>query len=460
MIIRKRTNLNEITYAQKAYQQICMNLLLPLGDRLSRQCVMQHYAFFQKAQWWSREQLASYQNELLRHTIRTAYNETLFYKKLLDKYGIKPSDISTVGDLNRLPVVTKDMLRQAYPRECTRKTNWPYREYHTSGSTGKCFTVRVDNYSMSIARALMLLRTNFSGWNIGDRCLQTGMTINRDIIKKLKDVFLRISYVSAFNLSDPVIDRYLEIINDNQCHFVMGYAASLYLIAKRASEVGFNYQLRGVVSWGDNMFTHYRNLIEKQFKCKVTDSYGCGEGIQVGAQCGCSAGSYHLFMPHVVVEFTHNGQTVPSGELGDILLTRLDPGAMPLIRYSVGDVGRGNSREECACGRGLEMMKSIDGRAADIILTPNGNRLIVHFFTGIFEYAKTIDTFQVVQETLDEIIIRIVTRQNFHISHWEPIEKEIKKKGGYDLNIKMEIVRNIPLEKSNKRRFVISRINK
>jgi phenylacetate-CoA ligase len=304
----------------------------------------------------------------------------------------------------------------------------------------------------------MLLRANFSGWEVGESLLQTGMSPQRGMVRALKDRVLRTTYVPAFNLSDRSIDELLEIIERKRIYYVMGYAASLYLIAGRAKDVGFNRTLKGVVSWGDMMFTHYRRRIEAQFGCRVTDTYGCGEGIQVAAQCGHAEGSYHIFTPHVAVEFVREGAPVAPGEPGDVLLTRLDAGATPLIRYQVGDVGRSDPRDTCACGRGLPLMKGIDGRATDIVVTPRGNRLIVHFFTGIMEYARHIDSFQVVQEQVDRITIKVVPKGQFDREEWARLECELREKGDPDLQIDLEVVDEIPLEGSNKRRFVVSKV--
>ena len=67
------------------------------------------------------------------------------------------------------------------------------------------------------------------------------------------------------------------------------------------------------------MYSHYRKSIQDQFKCRVTDTYGCGEGIQVSAQCGSSDGGYHVFMPHVIVEYVDNMGHIQADEgIGDI----------------------------------------------------------------------------------------------------------------------------------------------
>ena len=436
---------------------IYQHLLLPIADVASGQSVMSHYRAFAEAQWWDRARLVDLQNRRLQETLRAAYRETRFYGDLYEGADIDLRDIQAVSDLPKLPIVTKDLLREASIDSFNRKPKGRVHALHTSGSTGKPLKVVVDEETMSISRALMMLRATFSGWRPGESYLQTGVSPKRGLVKAVKDWLLRVTYVSAFDLSDRALDRCLDIIERQSHRYVMGYAASLYMLASRAREVGFNWQLRGAVSWGDNLFPHYRSTIEQQFRCRVTDTYGCGEGIQVSAQC--EHGAYHIFMPHVVVEYVRDGQPVAPGELGEVLLTRLNPGVMPLIRYSIGDVARGDTSTSCPCGRGLATMRSIEGRSTDIVVTPCGNRLIVHFFTGIFEYAKSISTFQVLQSERDSITVKVVPRGQFDSQEWAGICDEIREKGGGDLKINLELVDEIPLTASNKRRFVISTVH-
>ena len=443
------------------YSSICKNILLPVADIASRNSTMKFYDFFSKSQWWDLKRLKDYQASLLRETIRIAYEEVPLYRELYDNSNVDMRDVTTANDLPQLPIVTKDILRASYPSKCTRESGLPWREYCTSGSSGKPFAVRVDNLSMSRARALMLLRAEYSGWNIGDPFLQTGMTLDRGLVKKAKDILMRVEYVSAFNLSDGILDNYLRLIEEKKLDYVMGYAGSLFCLAERAEQVGFNRRMKGFVSWGDNLYCHYREKIEEVFHCRVTDTYGCGEGIQIAAQCGMNNGVYHIFMPHVAIEIVDDdGFPVKPGEMGNILLTRLDAGAMPLIRYKIGDIGRKGTDDSCPCGRGLEMLSKIEGRDTDIITTPNGNRLIVHFFTGIFEYYQSIDTFKVTQEKPGEIIVELVINADFKEEHWAALKNEILEKGDPDLRIHLKLVNEIPLEKSNKRRFVISKLHK
>jgi len=418
---------------------------------------MASYRFFRESQWWPLDRLQEYQRDRLRETLWTAYTQVPLYRDRFDQHGIQIEEISKLCDLVQIPAITKDDLRAAYPDRCVRKTNYPAREFFTSGSSGRPFAVMVDSRSMSDARALMLLRANFSGWRIGEPILQTGMSLDRGVVKRTKDMLLGVQYASAFNLSDQALDHCLSLIEARRLQYVMGYPGSIFFLAKRARQLGFNNRLSGIVCWGDNLYRHYRDEMEAAFGCRVTDTYGCGEGIQVAAQC--EEGAYHIFMPHVIVEVVDDtGVPVGPGTPGTILLTRLDPGAMPLIRYQVGDVGRKGEEFSCPCGRGWATLEAIEGRDTDVIITPRGNRLIVHFFTGIFEYYPSIDSFKVTQQRPGAIHVEIVPRSEFRSEHWEKIKMEIMDKGDPDLEIEMSLVNDLPLEASNKRRFVVSKL--
>ncbi len=438
------------------YANVCRKLLLPAGDLLMNQRVMHHLSLYESSQYWPASRLRAECDRRLRDTIATAYAEVPFYRDLYQRCGVTPGDVRSIEDLHLLPIVNKSMLREAFPTGCTRPTKYRWHDYSTSGSTGNPFTVRVDDDTMSRARALMILRTMYAGWSPGDPTLQTGMAVARGSTKMLKDRFMRIHYVSAFDLSDAVLDDYLTLIERHRIRYLTGYAQSLFLLAKRARYVGFNRNLDGAVSWGSNMLQQYRDEIRAAFRCETYDSYGVGEGMQIGAQCGRVDGAYHQFSLHVVCETVTDGKPVPAGELGEIVLTRLDAGAMPLIRYAVGDMGRQATAAGCACGRNLPLLQAIDGRTSDIVRTPSGNRLIVEFFNGIFQYAPTIEHFQILQTELDSIHVRIVPGADFQTGDWDAVQARILEKGDPDLRITVEQVPEIPLEPSHKRRYIKS----
>ena len=441
------------------YTNLLRDYLLPVGDLFFGQRMMQRLKYLEKNQYLTSQQINAKQSLALQKLITVAYNEVPLYRNLMEARGIQPHHIQSAVDLPKIPIITKEMFRSAYPLGVTRKTGQKTYEAKTSGSTGENFVVLEDAYTAGWYRASFMLALEWSGWQIGEPHLQTGMTLTRSWDRRLKDRLLRCHYFSAYNLEDEHLDEILEEIEHHKLKYIWGYPGSLYYLAKQAQKVGWNQPLKAAVTWGDTLFPHYRNLIESVFKTKVYDTYGCAEGIQIAAQC--EFGNYHLHALDVVVEFLDDqAQPVKAGEIGNIVVTRLHPGPMPLIRYAIGDMGVPSNEESCPCGRGFPLMQSIQGRNAEIVTTPSGNRLIVHYFTGIMEHFSEVDSFQVVQTRTDQLIIKILPRSEPSEVLSSRIVSAIKQKGAEDLDILVEYVSEIPLPPTGKHRFVISQIDK
>lgn len=441
------------------YTNLLRDCLLPVGDLFFGQRMMQRLKNLEKNQYLASQQIIAKQSLALQRLITVAYNEVPLYRNLMEERGIQPQRILSAGDLQKLPIMTKGMFRSAYPTGVTRKTGYKTYEAKTSGSTGENFVVLEDAFTAGWYRASFMLALEWSGWQIGEPHLQTGMTLLRSWDRRLKDRLLRCHYYSAYNLEDQYLDVILQEIDRFKLKHLWGYPGSLFYLARRAQEVGWNQPLKAAVTWGDTLFPQYRNLIESVFKTKVYDTYGCAEGIQIAAQC--EFGNYHLHALDAVVEFLDDqGSPVKVGEIGNIVVTRLHPGPMPLIRYAIGDMGVPSNENSCPCGRGFPLMQSIQGRNADIITTPSGNRLIVHYFTGILEHFSEVDSFQVVQTHTDQIIIKILPRTKPNEVLSSRIIAAIKQKGAEDLEILVEYVSEISLPPSGKHRFVISQIDK
>lgn len=440
------------------YTNILRDFLLPVGDLFFGQQMIQRLKYLEKNQHLTTLQIIAKQSLALQKLITVAYNEVPLYRNLMEERGIQPQHILSAGDLQKMPIMTKDMFRSAYPTGVTRVTGQKTYEAKTSGSTGENFVVLEDAFTAGWYRASFMLALEWSGWKIGDPHLQTGMTLTRSWDRRFKDRLLRCHYFSAYNLEDPYLDEILQEIDRFKLKHLWGYPGSLYYLARRAQEVGWNQPLKAAVTWGDTLFPHYRNLIESVFTTRVYDTYGCAEGIQIAAQC--EYGNYHLHALDAVVEFLDNqGQPVKAGELGNVIVTRLHPGPMPLIRYAIGDLGVPSEKTFCPCGRGFPLMQSIQGRNADIITTPSGNRLIVHFFTGVLEHFPEVDSFQVVQTRADQIIVKVIPQSGPNPLLSTRIANALKEKGAEDLEILINYVDEIPLPPTGKHRFVISQID-
>jgi phenylacetate-CoA ligase len=427
--------------------------VLPAADFFTGHGIMRRLAYLQKAQWLNREQTFEQRDRLLRELIMVAYREVPFYRELMQGEGVRPEDIRTAADLKKLPPVTKDMLRAAYPQKTVRATGQKTREARTSGSTGQNFIVREDSETAGRYRAAFFLAASWSGWEFGMPYVQTGMTLNRQGMRGWKDLLFQSHYVSAYDLTDAHLDLCLDYMETRGIRYLWGYPGSLFCLAKRARQRGWNRPLESLLTWGDNLSAGYRREIEASFKARIYDTYGCAEGMQIAAQC--PSGTYHVHNLDVIVEY--EGKSA-AGQPQALLVTRLHPGPMPFVRYRIGDLGIQGAKP-CSCGRGWETVESIAGRDTDIILTPAGNRLIVHFFTGILEHFKEVESFQAVQQDPSQLTLRVVSAEPSE-ELASRIKSALSEKGAADLRIEIEWVREIPLSAAGKRRFVVSEFTK
>lgn len=440
------------------YGLLLRNIVLPAGDALFRHNMIGRLRYLEKAQWWDRERVEKERNQQFKRLVHIAYNEVPFYRNLFDERGLTPNDLQKPEDLKNLPVVTKAMLRAAYPEKIVRLTGQKAYETASSGSTGANFHVREDAETAGRYRAAFLLALKWAGWEIGDPHVQTGITPSRQGVRMLKDVLLRCHYVSAFDMSDRQLDDVLNQLDGKSKRHLWGYPSSLFLVARHARAKGWNRKLDSIVTWGDNLYPNYRREIESTFGVHIIDTYGCGEGIQIAAQCGAGT-DYHIHSLDTIVEFLDDDENpVPAGQQGNVILTRLHPGPMPFLRYAVGDVAVSAGGRMCSCGRGFELLERVEGRDTDIVFTPGGNRLVVHFFTGILEQFPEIRQFKVIQKEPDLLLLQLVLSEDSD-EFRERLLSKMRLRGLTDMRVQIEAVAEIPPTQSGKRRFVVREIS-
>ena len=419
--------------------------------------VQKNLAFLNKSQWWKPEQLEELQNKKLRALIRHAYKNVPYYHRIFKENNLKPDDIKTKDDLEKLPFLTKDIIRKNLSDLLAK--NLPksqFMERHSSGSTGEPLKYYISKKSYSYGWAQTFRCWGWAKYMLGDPYVKISLNPRKNLMKKLQDRLMNCTYIYASDINENTINDFLDKIKKSKVRIIRGYASSMYVLAKYLENIeNPDIELDAIMTTGDNLFPHYRKAIETQFNCKVFDGYG-GESTPIAFECEKHNG-YHLCDETVIVEFLRKDRYASSGELGEIVFTSLDNYAMPFIRYKINDIGV-PSDESCPCGRGLSSIKSIEGRDTDIVVTPDGRFLVVHFFTILFEYIEGVDQFQVIQDTVNKLKIKIVRNNKFRDNDLAYIKNEIEKHTGEDMSIKIKFVESIPQTRSGKRRFVISKV--
>jgi phenylacetate-CoA ligase len=242
---------------------------------------------------------------------------------------------------------------------------------------------------------------------------------------------------------------------------LIGYASSINFIAQVALKNNLKVKFKSVISLGDKLYAHYRKNLESAFQCKVYDTYGSSEGFMIGFQYDLDYLYQYTHQTYLEI-LDDNGNPVPDGVMGNVVVTRLDGFSMPLIRYKLGDLAIKLPKDKYPDKRKLAfpILQQIIGRNTDVLKTPNGNVLNVHFFTGIIEHYQEIEQFRVLQTKINELNIEIIKGEKFTEVVWEKLRKDLSSKLN-DPSVKViyTFVTEIPSSKSGKPEIVKSLIH-
>lgn len=434
--------------AARAYTQLLERAVLPAGDLVLHTEFMRTLRMWRRIQHLPARDLQVLQDTNLNHLLTHATSRVPYYRSL----GVQPA-----GDphewLRRFPILTKKELRSEGHRLCATGVE-NLVECASSGSSGIQSTIWMTPAEMSRSQAIQTLWWEWAGYRLGNRLLQTGMTPDRGKVKAIKDLLLRTTYVTAFGLTDQEMVAVLERGRRRPWDHFGGYASSLDAFARAAAAHGVNdIAFESVISWGDKMFDHYRGRIESQFTTTVHDTYGTTEGFCVAAQCRSS--EYYVMTPHVVLELLDDcWEPVKPGSIGRVVVTRLDATAMPLIRYYLGDLAMAPAEPIEREGRpALPQLERIIGRDTDTIRTKGGRVLTVHTFTGVFEFASSIEQFSIVPED-DGLLVEYIPAEGFESQVIEEVGNRLNAVVGEVIPMRWSAVDHIPDTPSGKPQII------
>ena len=409
--------------------------------------------------WRKTEDLLKIQEKKLRAIVKHAYENVEFYHRQFDALGLKPSDIKTVKDLKKLPIITKQEIRNAYPDKVIAKgfDVQNLKKYTTSGSTGMPLTVALDKDAEDFRAALF--GRPFFECGLGTRKKMVIIGDNRhfpnDLTWYQKIGFLRRLYLSA-TIS---VENHISQLVRYQPHALYSYSSYIILLANAFKNLGLREINPDIIfSTAEVLTTEARKYINSVFNTQIFDLYGCVETERLAWECKEHRG-YHMDIDSTLIEFVKDGEAVAPGESGQLILTCLYNYAMPLIRYSIGDLGTPTD-EKCPCGRGLPLMTNIVGRIDDMIYGSKDRIVVPENFANIMRNIPGIKEYRIIQENKNLIIVKFVKGQNFSERTIHRIIQDITEVVGRDLEVKPIVVNEIEKDQSGKIRSVISKVNK
>jgi len=399
------------------------------------------------------------QQKKLRAMIKHAYENVPFYHMKFNQAGIRPDDVKSIEDLAKVPVTTKAEIQASSLKDiaarsfdvskCLKRT--------TSGSTGIPLTVFLDRQALEVEMAL-LGRTYFEdGLRLSDKMVRIADPEDFPNRQHLYERFgiLPTKYISIFDNTK----RQVSIIEKYRPDVLRGYVSCVEVLADFCRENGKNINLRLVFTGAELLDKNARQLISSVFRADLFDLYVSVEFGLMGWECHEHSG-YHVNVESVLFEFARNGEVVSHGEKGEIICTGLVNKALPLIRYKMGDIGV-LSDDQCQCGIALPLIKIIEGRVGDFLVTTSGKIVPpTIFFPYPFEDVMWIKQFRIIQESRYRIVFEIIVKEgyNIHEDKLAAARARIKQFFGEDMEVIFKIVEKIKADSSGKLRKVISKV--
>lgn len=448
------------------YAPIVRRVIAPLWALKDRNPFLRHYRTVMRTQYDPPDAIRSRQGEALRKLVRHAYQTTRFWKDRFDQAGLRPEMVTSLRDIQIIPLLTKQDLR-VHGRELLSNRYPPgsLMRKATSGSTGVPIEVWVHETRQHWIQACVRRADEWSGWRLGERI--GAVWGNPEYLKHgwrgyVRNALVdRTCYLDTLKMNAETMRRFLTAMCRRPPSLLFGHAHSLYIFAKFAEAESKNvFRPRAIISTAMVLHQWERRFVERVFRCPVTDRYGCEEVGLIACQCENHMG-LHVNADCVYVELLRpDGTPAVVGEPGMIVVTDLVNRAMPILRYVVGDMAVWDERP-CPCGRGLPVLKRIEGRVADYVITPRGELISGISLTENFAVlVPGIAQLQIVQKKPDYFLFRIVKAEDFGPASLAKIQALVAERFGEGVSWQCEFVQRIPPEPSGKYRFCISEIPK
>jgi phenylacetate-CoA ligase len=431
---------------------------------VKRRKMLAYREFLENSQWWPYEKLQAFQWEELAKLLKHAYENVPYWRGQFDRLGLKPSDIKTYEDFCRIPVTDKKSIRENYEEMRAVNYNGKTWKKSTGGSTGEPlhFEYTPESYDWRVAAS----KRGYSWAGCEDGVKQAyiwGIAIGKvSPFKKLKEclhhLLLRQKYFNCFEFSEKEMAHAIVSLNRYKPEIIVGYTNPLYSFAKYIKNHGkISFKPKAVISAAEALHDFQRKEISSVFGCGVFNTYGSREFMLIASECEKHKG-LHINMENLLIEVLgDDGKPVKSGETGEVVITDLHNYGMPFIRYKIGDLAV-FSGEPCLCGRGLPMLRDVVGRSLDMIKVSNGNNIPGEFFPHLMKDFHEVKQFQVIQDKINSLVVKIVKAENFDESRLALMKDEIFKVVGREVNVSIVFVDEIPLTATGKRRVTISEL--
>ena len=444
------------------YRWVAWNVLFPLHEWAKGHDTFRFLREMERADGLSALELEDLRRQKLRELIDYSHAHVPYVRMRMQEAGVDPSQIREPGDLARLPLMRKADVRRNREQlrsDIARKL----ASFTTGGSTGEPLIFDLSKRRVASRVACRLRTSHWWGVTIGDPELAIWGSIvevkRQDWIRQLRDFFLATRLLSAFELNEPTISRYLDILERGGCRQIFSYPSAIYLVCLQARKEGRNLRQLGVkvvFVTGEVLFPYQRELISETLNCPVANQYGGRDSALIAHEC--PQGGMHVLADAVILELVDpSGKPVRPGEPGEIVITDLYSHEAPFIRYATGDIAVMSSRR-CPCGRALPMLERVEGRSNDSIVAPDGRIINSLAFIYALREIEGIERFRICQKAVDSFHVQLVPNENLPDDTEELLRQKWSRLLRAPLHVTFEYLPELSWERSGKFRHIVSEL--
>lgn len=422
--------------------------------------------FLEDSQYWPREKLLALQLQRMKGLLCHAYAHVPYYRARMDEAGFAPDRFTDLGDLARLPLLSKEDIRKNLADLLA--DNIPLADRHaseTGGTTGVKMRFFRDNACLAPKEAARYRFERWTGWDFGEP-MGLVWTAQQDYVghwtwkAKIKNsLFERQAVLPAAILDSETIAGYISLLRRKKPTMIRAFSSPLCEVASHILKAGLSgFSLKGIVTTGEPLYPHQRETIEKAFNCEIFDSYRCREVGPIAQECEAHAGM-HINAEALYVEIIPTTDMPHDKGLGEVVVTDLLNYGMPFIRYRMGDLAR-LSGQCCPCGRGLPLLMDIAGRTADLLFTPAGKAITAGSLVLylVDEAPGLLGQAQIIQDGVDHLLIKLTRQPPPSPQVMDHQRNKVRELFGPNMRVDFDLVEAIPREPSGKYRFAICAI--
>jgi phenylacetate-CoA ligase len=398
--------------------------------------------------------------QMLQH----AYESVPFYKDRFDAAGIKPTDIRSPKDMQRIPVLTRDDIRNNFERlASTRYQRKDLLQAATGGTTDSPVPILRNAECIPLRNAIQAEFEAWAGVEPGDKIFwlwgaRSDFAENPSWRWRLYDEgLLRRVWAPTSLLNESVLSNYAARLDSFKPKAIIAYPTPLAAFCSHLNASSYKGHLtKTAISTAEPLLPEQREVIERALQCKVFEIYGARDFGMVAGECERHDGMH-------LNPFTIFAEILPvqdSDGVHEIIATELLNFGFPLIRYRINDCVYPRD-PHCSCGRGFPLINKIEGRVTDNFYLSNGDLVPgVALTNRAIKTASGIKQMQVIQERVNQFTINYVPDSTFSESSIANLRMKLVEFLGKDIQFDFVRLEEIKRERSGKTRLCISRVSR